>query len=163
MATRLKTVEQALDELPQGLALLRQPFPDHQVHLDYVGHAALTDRLLDTDPNLVVGAGWVHSGGLASARPQRRLVDQAHRLRRHSLRLRRCGRQERRRCHEGDDRRRAPQRRHALRCRAGPLAQGRSPRRGRRQARPAQATRQERIAEHKNDPFPQGPARTNRA
>lgn len=66
-----------------GLALLRQPFPDHQVsklpkgtkaqndcpsaekinctvcggwhhpkviHLDYVGHAALTDRLLDVDP-----------------------------------------------------------------------------------------------------------------
>src|SRR5690554_4723465 len=76
---------------PTGLALLRQPFPDHQVsklpkptkkqtddlkaamdrkdftlgvrckicgswhhkdvvHLDYVGHAALTDRLLDCDP-----------------------------------------------------------------------------------------------------------------
>ncbi len=70
-----------------GLALLRQPFPDHQisklpkptkaqtdavkenfktgkrcaicsswhhpdvVHLDYVGHAALTDRLLDADPS----------------------------------------------------------------------------------------------------------------
>jgi len=61
-----------------GLELLRQPFPAHQisklprptrkdnpkgkcnecggyhglpaVHLDYVGHAALTDRLLDTDP-----------------------------------------------------------------------------------------------------------------
>ena len=61
-----------------GLALLRQPFPPHQisklpkplkrdapkgkcnecggwhglpaVHLDYVGHAALTDRLLDADP-----------------------------------------------------------------------------------------------------------------
>jgi hypothetical protein len=75
---------------PEGLALLRRPFPDHQVsklpketkaqaeqrkadqakgnwpakcaicegfhhpkavHLDYVGHAALTDRLLDTDPD----------------------------------------------------------------------------------------------------------------
>ena len=68
----------------QGLELLREPFPDHQVnklpkgtkaqhdcpadqkrpcsicggwhhpqirHLDYVGHAALTDRLLDSDPN----------------------------------------------------------------------------------------------------------------
>lgn len=71
---------------PDGLALLRHPFPDHQVsklpkptaaqtkavrddyksgvrcqicgawhhpkvvHLDYVGHAALTDRLLDCDP-----------------------------------------------------------------------------------------------------------------
>jgi hypothetical protein len=62
-----------------GLKLLRQPFPAHQisklpkptkkdapkgkcqecggwhglpaVHLDYVGHAALTDRLLDADPN----------------------------------------------------------------------------------------------------------------
>jgi hypothetical protein len=61
-----------------GLALLRKPFPPHQisklpkplkrdapkgkcnecggwhglpaVHLDYVGHAALTDRLLDADP-----------------------------------------------------------------------------------------------------------------
>lgn len=73
-------------EVPTGLALLRQPFPPHQisklpkptkaqteavradfkkgircklcgtwhhpdvVHLDYVGHAALTDRLLDADP-----------------------------------------------------------------------------------------------------------------
>jgi hypothetical protein len=43
-----------------GLALLRQPFPANQisylpkggVKLAYVGHAALTDRLLDTDP------GW---------------------------------------------------------------------------------------------------------
>lgn len=93
MATRapkLKTVGEVLDELPQqpeGLALLRVPFPAHQisklpkeskaqrearqanrdlakncevcggwhhkgaVHLDYVGHAALTDRLLDADPN----------------------------------------------------------------------------------------------------------------
>ena len=41
-----------------GLALLRQPFPEHQisylpkggVKLAYVGHAALTDRLLDADP-----------------------------------------------------------------------------------------------------------------
>jgi len=41
-----------------GLALLRKPFPDHQisylpkggVKLAYVGHAALTDRLLDADP-----------------------------------------------------------------------------------------------------------------
>lgn len=73
-------------EKPTGLALLREPFPSHQisklpkptkaqtdavkadfkvgircqvcgawhhkdvVHLDYVGHAALTDRLLDADP-----------------------------------------------------------------------------------------------------------------
>jgi hypothetical protein len=73
-------------EAPAGLALLRMPFPPHQisklpkptraqtdavkqdfkkgirckecgtwhhpdvVHLDYVGHAALTDRLLDADP-----------------------------------------------------------------------------------------------------------------
>jgi hypothetical protein len=62
-----------------GLELLRQPFPENQIskkpqpyskdspkgkcaecggfhglpalHLDYVGHAALTDRLLDVDPN----------------------------------------------------------------------------------------------------------------
>jgi hypothetical protein len=40
------------------LALLRQPFPDNQISylpkggakLAYVGHAALTDRLLDADP-----------------------------------------------------------------------------------------------------------------
>lgn len=65
-------------EAPTGLALLRAPFEPHQIsklpkpttkdgrkgrcdecggyhmlpaiHLDYVGHAALTDRLLDTDP-----------------------------------------------------------------------------------------------------------------
>lgn len=43
---------------PTGLALLRQPFPANQisylpkggVKLAYVGHAALTDRLLDADP-----------------------------------------------------------------------------------------------------------------
>jgi hypothetical protein len=42
-----------------GLELLRVPFPAHQistlpkggVKLSYVGHAALTDRLLDADPN----------------------------------------------------------------------------------------------------------------
>ncbi len=41
-----------------GLALLREPFPAHQIStlprggikLSYVGHAALTDRLLDADP-----------------------------------------------------------------------------------------------------------------
>lgn len=66
------------DKKPTGLDLLREPFPAHQisklpkpyksdspkgkcaecggyhglpaVHLDYVGHAALTDRLLDCDP-----------------------------------------------------------------------------------------------------------------
>jgi hypothetical protein len=77
MATKLKTVEDALIGLQPQLAKLRDPFPAHQisklpkpykkdspkgkcaecggyhglpaVHLDYVGHAALTDRLLDTD------------------------------------------------------------------------------------------------------------------
>lgn len=67
-----------MTEKPTGLSLLREPFPPHQisklpkpykkdspkgrctecggyhglpaVHLDYVGHAALTDRLLDVDP-----------------------------------------------------------------------------------------------------------------
>jgi hypothetical protein len=71
------TQEQFTQNL-QGLELLRKPFPPHQisklpkpkskdapkgkcsecggwhglpaVHLDYVGHAALTDRLLDADP-----------------------------------------------------------------------------------------------------------------
>lgn len=46
------------DHNPAGLALLRKPFPEHQisylpkggVKLAYVGHAALTDRLLDADP-----------------------------------------------------------------------------------------------------------------
>jgi|TARA_R100001086_G_scaffold109993_3_gene55938 hypothetical protein len=41
-----------------GLPLLRVPFPAHQINqlprgnvmLDFVGHAALTDRLLDADP-----------------------------------------------------------------------------------------------------------------
>lgn len=41
-----------------GLKLLREPFPPHQISylpkggakLAYVGHAALTDRLLDADP-----------------------------------------------------------------------------------------------------------------
>lgn len=70
--------DHALAERPTGLALLREPFPAHQIsklpkpfkkdaqkgnckecggyhglpaaHLDYVGHAALTDRLLDADP-----------------------------------------------------------------------------------------------------------------
>ncbi len=70
--------EKASTPRPTGLALLREPFPANQinklpkpyksdspkgkcnecggyhglpaVHLDYVGHAALTDRLLDADP-----------------------------------------------------------------------------------------------------------------
>jgi hypothetical protein len=80
------TMTKPKEEEPTGLALLRKPFPPHQisklpkatkaqtdavradfksgirckvcgqwhhkdvVHLDYVGHAALTDRLLDCDP-----------------------------------------------------------------------------------------------------------------
>lgn len=89
MTTALSKADnvQPLAKEPEGLALLRQPFPEHQisklpkptkaqteqvradykagircpvcgswhhpavVHLDYVGHAALTDRLLDADPN----------------------------------------------------------------------------------------------------------------
>ena len=47
-----------IKEQPTGLALLRMPFPENQISklpkgnvmLDYVGHAALTDRLLDADP-----------------------------------------------------------------------------------------------------------------
>lgn len=47
-----------MSEQKDGLALLRQPFPAHQISylpkggikLAYVGHAALTDRLLDADP-----------------------------------------------------------------------------------------------------------------
>jgi hypothetical protein len=77
MATKLKTVEESLGELTPQLSKLREPFKPNQisklpkpykrdspkgkcaecggyhglpaVHLDYVGHAALTDRLLDTD------------------------------------------------------------------------------------------------------------------
>ena len=56
-ATPSETVVAALDPKPTGLELLRQPFKPHQisklpkgnVFLDYVGHAALTDRLLDAD------------------------------------------------------------------------------------------------------------------
>lgn len=52
-------IEAAEAQKPTGLALLREPFPAHQISklpkggvmLDYVGHAALTDRLLDADPN----------------------------------------------------------------------------------------------------------------
>ena len=48
-----------MSDKPTGLALLRVPFPPNQisylpkggVKLAYVGHAALTDRLLDADPN----------------------------------------------------------------------------------------------------------------
>jgi hypothetical protein len=47
-----------MEKTLEGLALLRKPFPEHQisylpkggVKLAYVGHAALTDRLLDADP-----------------------------------------------------------------------------------------------------------------
>src|SRR4051812_46501102 len=76
-APKLASVADAFDELKPQLTKLREPFPAHQisklpkpykrdsakgkctecggyhglpaVHLDYVGHAALTDRLLDTD------------------------------------------------------------------------------------------------------------------
>ena len=60
------------DEQKAGLAKLREPFPSHQisylpkggVKLAYVGHAALTDRLLDADPEWswepmsINGQGW---------------------------------------------------------------------------------------------------------
>ena len=85
--SRIVLPKEGADGRPTGLALLREPFPPHQisklpkptkqqtdevrndfkkgircdicggwhhpkvVHLDYVGHAALTDRLLDCDPN----------------------------------------------------------------------------------------------------------------
>lgn len=47
-----------MSDTPTGLALLRTPFPPNQISylpkggtkLAYVGHAALTDRLLDADP-----------------------------------------------------------------------------------------------------------------
>jgi hypothetical protein len=47
-----------MSEQKTGLGLLREPFPPHQISylpkggikLAYVGHAALTDRLLDADP-----------------------------------------------------------------------------------------------------------------
>ncbi|HLT18676.1 MAG TPA: 5'-3' exonuclease H3TH domain-containing protein [Thermomicrobiales bacterium] len=82
---------------PEGLALLREPFPDHLVsklpkgtkaqnmcppnekrncticggwhhprivHLDYVGHAATTDRLLDADPGWTWEPAALSSEGL---------------------------------------------------------------------------------------------------
>jgi hypothetical protein len=76
-AANTETVGEIIEALKPQLAKLREPFPAHQisklpkpykrdspkgkcaecggyhglpaVHLDYVGHAALTDRLLDTD------------------------------------------------------------------------------------------------------------------
>ncbi len=47
-----------MEKANEGLAKLREPFPENQVsklpkggtYLSYVGHAALTDRLLDADP-----------------------------------------------------------------------------------------------------------------
>ena len=80
-STGSKTVTMTKEETakPTGIALLREPFPAHLIsklpkpfkkdspkgqcrecggyhalpaaHLDYVGHAALTGRLLDADPN----------------------------------------------------------------------------------------------------------------
>lgn len=77
---------------PTGLALLREPFPANQIsklpkplkrdaqkgkcnecggwhglpalHLDYVGHAALTDRLLDADPNWTWEPAGIDAQGL---------------------------------------------------------------------------------------------------
>lgn len=46
----------ATEDRKKGLARLREPFPKHQINklpphgLEYVGHAALTDRLLEVDP-----------------------------------------------------------------------------------------------------------------
>jgi hypothetical protein len=54
------TVKDGMGSQGQGLAKLREPFPANQISqrqqsrggpmLSYVGHAALTDRLLDADP-----------------------------------------------------------------------------------------------------------------
>lgn len=79
MSGRVAHMERPAQPAPTGLERLREPFPAHQisklpkpqskdakkgkcgvcggyhglpaVHLDYVGHAALTDRLLDADPS----------------------------------------------------------------------------------------------------------------
>jgi hypothetical protein len=56
--TKKKEEEAVAPPAPSGLDLLRVPFPEHQISqlprggitLSYVGHAALTDRLLDADP-----------------------------------------------------------------------------------------------------------------
>jgi hypothetical protein len=54
-------VKEGMGSSGMGLAKLREPFPAHQISqrqqsrggpmLSYVGHAALTDRLLDADPH----------------------------------------------------------------------------------------------------------------
>lgn len=57
---------------PTGLALLREPFPENQISylpkggtkLAYVGHAALTDRLLDADPTWTWEPLSMGGGGL---------------------------------------------------------------------------------------------------
>lgn len=58
--------------MSENLQKLREPFPAHQisylpkggVKLAYVGHAALTDRLLDTDPTWVWEPLSMNSNGL---------------------------------------------------------------------------------------------------
>jgi hypothetical protein len=58
MAKQKPTPETTTPTPITGLPLLRVPFPPHQINqlpkggimLDFVGHAALTDRLLDADP-----------------------------------------------------------------------------------------------------------------
>lgn len=60
-AMKRDAAERDKPEIQSGLAMLRSPFPAHQISvfpknagqkagLSYVGHAALTDRLLDADP-----------------------------------------------------------------------------------------------------------------
>jgi hypothetical protein len=193
--TQLKTVEQVLDELPQGLALLRQPFPPHQIsklpketkaqrearqadrskgvncqvcggwhhrdaiHLDYVGHAALTDRLLDADPHWTWEPVGITSEGLPA-------YDRTGGL---WIKLTVCGQSrygfgaadgktggDAVKEMIGDALRNAAMRFGAaldLWHKGDLHAEDDEPRHD------PTPTRQEKIAEHKDDPFPQGPAK----
>jgi hypothetical protein len=66
------TKNSPIENTAVGLALLRAPFPANQisylpkggVKLAYVGHAALTDRLLDADPTWVWEPLAMGDGGL---------------------------------------------------------------------------------------------------
>lgn len=197
-ATKLKSVGEIVGDMPnpEGLALLRVPFPDSHVsklpkesraqidarkaqngrdvmvfnctvcgghhhrdavHLDYVGHAALTDRLLDADPTW----SWEPVGFNPDGTPAR---DNSGGL---WIKLTVCGvtrygygaadgKQGGDAVKEiiGDALRNA-----AMRFGAALDLWHKGDLHAEEEEKPETNGRQEHLAAHKNDPFPQGPAK----
>jgi hypothetical protein len=97
--------------------------PKGGVRLEYVGHAATTDRLLQVDPDWTWAPVAHDERGLPRLDEHGGLWISADRVRRDAPWVWRRGRQEGAELGEGSDRRRDPKRRDAVRCRSRPVGE----------------------------------------